>query len=266
VILDEILAHKRRELKRLRETPLVELKRQAEQAPDPPSFYDALAGPGVAVIAEIKRRSPSRGVLREALDPEALARAFSRGGARAISCLTDERYFGGSLELLRRVAQASRLPVLRKDFIIDERQVLEARAWGAAAVLLIVAALSAEELRELLRLAREWGVDALVEAHTADEARLARDLGARIVGINNRDLRTFSVSLETTERVLAEVDLGGCLVVSESGIHDAADVDKLGRLGIDAVLVGEALMRAEDPEAKLRELCLAGRGHGANEG
>jgi indole-3-glycerol phosphate synthase len=213
----------------------------------------ALVQPGMRVIAEFKRRSPSAGTLRERADAESVVRAYERGGASALSVLTEGPHFGGSLEDLRVAREASELPILRKDFILDPYQLDEARAAGADAVLLIVAALEDRELAALHERARELALEALVEVHDARELETALDIGAELVGINNRDLRDFSVDVERTSRLVREVP-DGVAVVSESGIATAEQLRALAAQGVDAVLVGEALMRAAEPEAALREL------------
>jgi indole-3-glycerol phosphate synthase len=208
----------------------------------------------INVIAEIKRASPSKGELRGEVNPAALARAYERGGAAAISVLTEEEFFRGSLEDLRKVCAAVSLPVLRKDFIIDEWQVYEAADAGADALLLIVAALDDATLARLLRLTEdELGMDALVEVHGADELRRAQSCGAKIVGVNNRSLRTFEVTLETSVE-LVRVAAPGALLVSESGLRTGGDLERLAALGFKGFLIGETLMRSDDPETLLREL------------
>ncbi|MCA1643361.1 MAG: indole-3-glycerol phosphate synthase TrpC, partial [Acidobacteria bacterium] len=206
------------------------------------------------VIAEIKRASPSKGELRREVDAASRARSYERGGAAAISVLTEEEFFRGSLGDLREVRAAVSLPVLRKDFIIDEWQVYEAAEAGADALLLIVAALDDATLARLLRLTEDGlGMDALVEVHDAGELRRAESCGAKIVGVNNRNLRTFEVSLETSVE-LARAAETSALLVSESGLRARADLERLGALGFRGFLVGETLMRSDDPETLLREL------------
>jgi indole-3-glycerol phosphate synthase len=205
------------------------------------------------VIAEFKRRSPSAGMLREGADLTRMASAYERGGADALSVLTEGPNFDGSLEDLRTARAACGLPVLRKDFILDPYQLYEARAAGADAVLLIVAALTLSELRALRGLARELGLDVLVEAHDAAELRVALDGGADLIGINNRDLRDFSVDVERTFALLGEIP-AGVTVVSESGVGDAVQLARLQAAGVAAVLVGESLMRAPEPAEALRAL------------
>jgi indole-3-glycerol phosphate synthase len=218
-------------------------------------FNEALVRPGLSLIAEFKRRSPSAGELRPGSGVAETVRAYERGGAAALSILTEERQFGGSLHDLRAAREASDLPILRKDFVVDPYQLFEAAANGADAVLLIVAALEDEELMDLYTQARRLDLDCLVEVH--DEAELERALvvDADVIGINNRHLGDFSVDVETTVRLLTDVPAGKT-VVSESGYHRREQLDELERIGVDAVLIGEALMRAEDPEIMVRELTL----------
>lgn len=259
MILDEIVSHKREELAaRAAQTSLADVRAAAEAAPAPVDFAAALAVPGVRLIAEIKRASPSRGVFTEELDPVAQARVYIDNGASGVSVLTDEAFFRGHLDDLRQVKMAHPdTPALRKDFLIDVHQIYAARAAGADAVLLIVAILDNSTLADLLTLTRNLGMHALVEVH--DEAELDRALGVRaqVIGINNRDLRDFTVDLGTTER-LRRLIPDDTIVVAESGISTAADVRRLADAGTDAVLVGEALVTAEDTAAKARELSEAG--------
>jgi len=255
-ILAEILEHKRAELAGAkRRTPPAELAERAAVAVGPMrSFRGALrAGEPPRIIAEIKRRSPSRGELRDGFDPAGIARAYADAGAAAISVLTDAHYFGGSLEVFRQVRAAVELPLLRKDFLIDEYQLDEARVAGADAVLLIVAALPAERLAALQVHAEALGLDALVEVHDASELEVALEVGARVIGINNRDLQSFEVDLATTEALAPRVGAGRT-VVAESGIFTAQDVRRLAAAGAHAHLVGEALMRQPDPGRALAEL------------
>jgi indole-3-glycerol phosphate synthase len=254
-ILEQIVAGKRREvaLRRAR-LPLTELQRRLDAAPPVRDFRAALErGPGLGIIAEVKKASPSAGVLRADFDPVALACAYEEGGANAISVLTDEPHFQGRLEYLTAVRSAVRPPVLRKDFILDPYQVVEARAAGADAVLLIAEVLEKAELRALVAAIEVLGMQALVELY--DRANLPRVLasGAALIGINNRDLRTFQTRLEHTLELAAAVPADRCLV-SESGIRTRADLERLQAAGVKAVLLGETLMRASDPAAALREL------------
>lgn len=217
-------------------------------------FRAALAGRRApAVIAEIKRASPSLGRIRAEFDPPAHARAYASAGAAALSVLTEPRWFEGALEHLAAVRSATPLPCLRKDFLVDPYQVIEARAWGADAVLVIAAAADESRNRELLAAAVEEGLDVLVEVHDATELTWACRVGATLVGVNNRDLRTFVTDLAVTER-LAPLVPPGVLVVAESGIHTPADLARMVSAGAHAVLVGEALMRAADPGVALRRL------------
>lgn len=260
-ILDEIFAHKRREVEHARQQiPLASLESAAVGLPDPPSFSDALRRDSdlpPRLIAEVKQRSPSRGVLRADFDPLDLACVYAGNGAAAISVLTDEKYFGGSLETLRAVAALGLgLPLLRKDFVFDYYQLLEARLAGASAVLLIAAMLEPVQLAELLAATRHLDLEALVEIHTQEEAEQALGAGATLVGVNNRNLRTFNVSLETTLQLRPSIPTG-VLLVAESGIRSPQDVERLARAGVDAILVGESLVAARDVAAKVRQL--AGR-------
>jgi indole-3-glycerol phosphate synthase len=257
-ILDRIVADKRDEVARRRAAePRAALERACAGLPPPRDFDGALrpVPGGVRLIAEVKRASPSRGVLAADLDPVALARAYAAGGADAVSVLTDEKYFQGSLDLLGAIRAAVAAPVLRKDFTIDEYQLWEARAAGADAVLLIVAILEAPLLRDLLAAAKGLGLAALVECHTAAEVDAALAAGSRLLGINNRDLATFETRIETSLALLPRVPPGP-IVVSESGFFTAADVRRVVDAGAHAVLVGEALVRASDVGATLRELRL----------
>jgi indole-3-glycerol phosphate synthase len=252
-ILDEIVAYKQEFVaESKRRIPLQALKDQI--VPGEPRFARALReADDIAVIAEVKKASPSKGLIRPDFDPVEIATAYEASGARAISVLTDERYFQGSACALTQVRQAVDLPLLRKDFTIDPYQVYEARAIGADAVLLIVGILTPDQLKEYLDLARGLGLDALVEVHTADELETALGAEAEILGINNRDLRTFQTHLSVTERLIGNIP-DDLLVVSESGIHTREDVLRLQDAGADAILVGESLMRERDIGRKLREL------------
>lgn len=254
MILDEIVAYKKNEVTaRIAHRPPQEVAARAAHAPAAPDFRAALTRPGLSVIAEIKGASPSSGSIRNGYDPVTIARAYEEGGAAALSVLTDARFFQGSWEALEAVCRASRLPVLCKEFVIDPYQIDEARAAGAAAVLLIPAILDGVQLHAFLDHARGRGLTALVEVHTPDEMAVALDAGADIVGINNRDLGTLAVDLETTARLVPMVP-SGVVVVSESGFESRAQVAGVEQLGLDAVLIGTALMASADPAAKLREL------------
>ena len=265
-VLGTIVAHKREELAgRQRRVPLGEVRRRAADAAPPRRFLSALRGapgaggsaaagrPGIRLIAEVKGASPSAGTIRAAFDPAAIARAYEGAGAAAISVLTDVRFFQGSDAHLTEVRGAVRIPVLRKDFIVDPYQVYEARALGADAVLLIVAGLPAAALADLQALAHELGMGALVEVHT--EAECARALEARppLVGINNRNLDTLETTLDVSRRLRPGIP-EDVTVVAESGIEERGQVVEMERLGMHAVLIGTALMRAPDPAARVREL------------
>lgn len=222
-----------------------ELLDAAQAQPAPRDFARALVGPRLSVIAEVKRRSPSRGVIDAAVDPVGLAQQYEAGGAAAISVLTEPTFFDGSLHDLECVRRDVALPVLRKDFILDEAQIWEARAAGADSVLLIVAALEGSQLAELLAAARAVGMEPLVEVHTAADVEVALGAGARIVGVNNRDLTTFEVDLATAEAL--RVELGDVVAVAESGIWTSDDAARMHAAGYDAVLVGESLVRSDSP-------------------
>lgn len=252
VTLDQILASTRLELPELGKRRRA-LEREAADRPAPPSFRAALRAERVAVVAEVKRRSPSAGVIREDLEPGDRAALYARGGAAAISVLTDGPHFGGSVGDLRAAALRVGVPVLRKDFILDELQILEARAAGAAAVLLIVRALPPERLRALLASTRGAGLEALVEVHTRAELDLALEVGAAVVGVNSRDLDTFRIDLASAWELLAAVP-GELVAVAESGMRGRADVERAGAAGADAALIGTALSAAPDPGALLHEL------------
>jgi indole-3-glycerol phosphate synthase len=232
---------------------LEELEDQAAARGPVRDFGTALARPGLGVIAEMKRRTPRMGVLAESYEPARLAASYAAGGAVALSVLTHEAGFGGSPDHLLEAAAAVDLPLLRKDFITDEYQVVEARANGADAVLLIAAVLPVAALESLLGAARRLGMEALVETHDAAEVESALAAGANVIGVNHRDLHTFEVDPELTARLRPLVPKDR-LVVAESGIHSGEDARRMRDAGADAVLVGEALMRAADPTAKLREL------------
>jgi indole-3-glycerol phosphate synthase len=255
-VLERIVAATREDVRRRRkEVPLASLESALASPRDDRPFSEALTRPGVSVIAEHKRRSPSAGTIREGATVADVVRAYERGGAAALSILTERKNFGGSLDDLREARAASGLPILRKDFIIDVYQVYESAAAGADAILLIVAALEAQALAELHEEARALDLDVLVEVHDEPELQWALEVvDADVIGINNRDLSDFSVHVERTFELLADVPAGKT-VVSESGFHSREQLDDLERVGVDGVLVGEALMRAPDPEAALRALC-----------
>ena len=253
-ILEEIFAHKRSEIADQRQTlPLAEVQALAKNSRQPENFIAALLGASSrpALIAEVKFASPSRGTFMDDVDPISLADKYWTNGAAAVSVLTDERFFGGHLDHLMQIAnQFPDLPLLRKEFILDPYQVYQSRAAGAAAVLLIVSALARERLQELQLLAQELGMAALVEVHSAEELEVALSISPALIGINNRDLGDFSVDLGTTRELMQHMPSEIC-VVSESGIRTPDDA---ASLGVDAILVGEALVSAPDVAAKTREL------------
>ncbi len=252
--LTRIAAHKRDELAhREAARPLADVRAAALAAPPPRDFRGALGGAPPRLIAEVKRVSPAKGPLNPSLSPAALARRYEAAGAHALSVLTDAAFFHGSDGDLAEARAAVSLPVLRKDFVIAPYQVYEARAIGADAVLLIAALLDAPLLAELQALAESLGLAALVEVHAEDEVAKALEVGASLIGINNRNLATFEVDLATTERVCRRLP-AGTTIVSESGIASAADVRRVVDAGATAILVGEALVTAPDPEARIGEL------------
>jgi len=263
-ILDTIVGAKQREIARLpQRTVSVRNLRAALQARgDRRDFIGALrksrTGP-IALIAEVKKASPSAGLIRRDFDPVRIAKEYEAAGANCLSVLTDEKFFQGSLGYLRQIRQAVKLPLLRKDFIIDERQVLEAIEWGADAILLIVAILDDGRLKRFHSLATKAGLAALVEVHNEVELDRALAAGAELIGVNNRDLKTFKVDLATTERLAAKLCSSPLtrhppILVAESGIHARADVARLAKCGVQAILVGESLMRARSIAGKAREL------------
>jgi indole-3-glycerol phosphate synthase len=255
-LLARLVTEAQQDMQRRRALTTQDDLERAIQAHTPKDFVGALRRPGLAVIAEMKQRTPSMGVLAEDYRPADLARAYTLGGAAAISVLTHMASFGGRPEHVQAARFATDLPILRKDFVTDPYEVGEARAAGADAVLLIVAALDKERLAELLRVTRSRGIAALVEVHDESEVETAVQAGAQVIGVNNRDLRTFNVDLGLTERLRRAVppDL---VLVAESGIHTAADARRMREAGADAILVGESLMRADDPAARIRELASA---------
>lgn len=266
-VLDQIMAWKREEIPaQMEEVPLAEVKAFARLAPDPIDFAAALtAQPGASLIAEVKRASPSRGLIAKDWDPELIGETYAQSGAAAISCLTDVRFFQGKLEYLTAIKERLReigkpVPVLRKDFIYHEYQVYEARMAGADALLLIVGVLSDTELRKLYELTYQVGIQALVEVHDEQELERALAIDAHIIGVNNRDLRTFTVDIETTGRLRALIPSGKVLV-GESGIRNEEDVQRMTVMGCDAILVGETFCKLPQKEraAKVREFVEAGK-------
>jgi indole-3-glycerol phosphate synthase len=254
--LEKIIERTREDVvRRAKLVGYAELEQRATERDEPRGFNEALLRPGVAVIAEHKRRSPSAGRIREDLEVEQIVKAYELGGAACLSVLTDEPHFGGTLDDLRRARAAVELPILRKDFIVDPYQVVEAAAWQADAILLIVAALEPRALAELHSQARELDLDVVVEVHGAEELEVALDvMEPDIIGINNRDLTDFTVDVARTHDLLTDVPAGKT-VVAESGFYSREQIDELERVGCDAVLIGEALMRSEDLAAATRVLC-----------
>ncbi|MGI8913146.1 MAG: indole-3-glycerol phosphate synthase TrpC [Chloroflexota bacterium] len=259
MILDTIVARRRQDLERMHRLPDRLMRSIIAGKPPVRDFAAALKREGeVRVIAEIKRASPTKGILRADLDHQWFGQTYEEAGAAAISVLTEKHFFQGSIHDLRQVHGMVDIPVLRKDFIIDGYQILEARANDADAVLLIAAILDQAQLNHLQAVAESVGLATLVEVHTPAEAERALATGATVIGINNRDLEDFTVDLETTERLMGYLPAGG-VAVSESGIRTPDDIRRLGEWGVNAVLVGEALVTAEDPRAALSQLVQAGR-------
>ncbi len=253
-ILHTILKKKREEIGAASASaPLVDIKRRCEEMPHARPFRAALMRERLAVIAEVKNASPSRGVFRESFDPVGIAKDYQSGGADALSVLTDREFFQGRNDFLTLIQQAVELPILRKDFIIDEYQIYESRMLGADAILLIVKALSRDQLADLYRQAGELGLDVLIEVHTEKELQHALDVSPRIIGINNRDLETFEVSLDRSLTVRQLVP-SGITTVSESGIRTRQDMQRLRTAGFDAVLIGEGLVTSVNPRQYLQEL------------
>ncbi len=263
-ILDEIMAYHREQLpKIMREVPLADLRAFANVTAPALDFYTALKKPGVSLIAECKKASPSKGLMVRNYDPVELAKTYAKAGASAISVLTDARHFQGSLEHLRDVKEAisslkSPIPVLRKDFIFDPYQVYEARVAGADAVLLITAVLSDTELHDLLQLTHKLGMNALIEVHTQAELERVLPLQPRIIGVNNRNLQTFEVDFANTARLRALIP-DGIVAVAESGLKTAHDVTQMREIGVDAILVGETLVTSSDIARMVRRFVNAGR-------
>ena len=257
-VLTEIIRKKRERVAAAKEVvPPEDLRRMAVEVrttATPHAFIDALRADGINIIAEFKRRSPSKGTIRADANLSEIVQSYEAGGAVAISVLTEEDYFAGSLDDLRNVKATVSLPVLRKDFVFEGYQVYESAAAGADAILLIVAALDDETLSDLRRLAEdELRMDALVEVHTSDELKRAAACGAKLIGVNNRDLRTFEVSLNTSLSLASQMP-GGSVAISESGLHSANDLHRLREAGYHGFLIGETLMRADNPEEALRKL------------
>ena len=254
VRLDDIVQATRDALeRRKRERPLADLERELASRGDGRPFMEALSHPGTSLVAEHKRRSPSAGLIRDGASVTDVVQAYERGGAAAISILTEEAHFGGSLEDLYEARRATELPILRKDFSVDLYQLYEAKVAGADAILLVVGSLRREDLERLHAEAQALDLDAIVEVHDEDELERALELDVDVIGINNRNLEDFTVDIQTTVDLLAAIPTGKT-VVSESGIRTRWEIEELERVGVDAVLIGETLMRAPDPEAAVREL------------
>ena len=258
-ILDKIVEQKRLEIARLpqRTVSACDLEDALAARRNNRDFLAALRRPRsnrMALIAEVKKASPSAGVICADFDPVLIAKQYETAGADCLSVLTDEKFFQGSLDYLKQIRAAVKLPLLRKDFIIDERQILEAVEWGADAILLIVAILTDAQLKQFHSLATEAGLAVLVEVHDEIELERALAVGAALIGVNNRDLKTFKVDLGTTERLAARLQGQGKLLVAESGIHTRTDVERLAACGAGAILVGESLMKNTDIPAKVAEL------------
>jgi indole-3-glycerol phosphate synthase len=256
MILNEIVSHNLQEIElKKRSFPITELRRMILQQPQPLDLASALRGDGIQLIAEVKKASPSRGIICPDFNPVEIARIYADNGASAISVLTETTYFHGSLKNLADIKNAlnKKLPLLRKDFIVDPYQIYESRAYGADSLLLIVAILKPPKLQELLKLSRELHMSCLVETHNKTEVEIALKSEANIIGINNRDLSNFSVNIANTERLRPLIPPDR-IVVSESGIKERNDIERLRQLGVNAVIVGESLMSAPDIAAKIREL------------
>ncbi len=252
--LDEIVQATRDSLERRKqERPLADLEHELASRGEGRPFMEALSHPGTSLVAEHKRRSPSAGVIRDGSSVTDVVQAYERGGAAAISVLTEETHFGGSLEDLYEARRATQLPILRKDFCVDLYQLYEAKVAGADAILLVVGSLRRDELERLHAEAQALDLDAIVEVHDEAELDSALELDVDVIGINNRNLEDFTVDIQTTVDLLAAIPTGK-IVVSESGIRTRAEIEELERVGVDAVLIGETLMRAPDPEAAVRDL------------
>jgi indole-3-glycerol phosphate synthase len=254
VRLDDIVQATRDALeRRKRERPLADLEHELASRGEGRPFMEALSHPGTSLVAEHKRRSPSAGVIRDGASVTEVVQAYERGGAAAISILTEEAHFGGSLEDLYEARRATGLPILRKDFSVDLYQLYEAKVAGADAILLVVGSLRREDLERLHAEAQALDLDAIVEVHDEEELERALELDVDVIGINNRNLEDFTVDIQTTVDLLAAIPTGKT-VLSESGIRTRGEIEELERVGVDAVLIGETLMRAPDPEAAVREL------------
>ena len=254
MILDDICAKRREQLAaELARCPREEMRRRAEAAPQKPGFIAALRKPGLSCICEVKKASPSKGLIRPDFHPVELAQEYEAAGADCISCLTEEHYFQGSSSYLKAITETVSIPVLRKDFIIDDYQIYEAKAIGASAVLLIAAVLEFDRMKAFFELAHAIGLDCLMEVHTPAEMETVQKLAPQLIGVNNRDLKTFEVHLSHTAE-LAGMRQAGQLFVSESGIKNNADMHTVQANGADAVLIGETLMRSDNIAATLHSL------------
>jgi len=254
-ILDKIVETKHRELKKYTFKYLKNLEMLASSRKKIKNFEDALKKDKVNIIAEIKKASPSKGIIRQNFDPVKIAKIYEENGAAAISVLADERYFQGSIEYVEAVSKAVNIPVMRKDFIIDEKQILEAYAKGADSYLLIVRILSPEKLKQLIEYGRSFGMEPLVEIFSKEEGKISIDAGAKIVGVNNRDLDTFKVDINISKELCPWLKSKGVeVVVAESGISSREEILELRKEGVDAFLIGESLMKAKDIGKKLEEL------------
>ncbi|MDO8716278.1 MAG: indole-3-glycerol phosphate synthase TrpC [Dehalococcoidales bacterium] len=257
MILDDIVAAKRIELAAVqRHTSLLQLQRRAQAQSPALDFATSLSGEDIRLIAEVKKASPSAGIIRADFNPTEIAQIYADNGAAAISVLTETKYFKGNLDYLKDIREAlgdRRVPLLRKDFIFDPYQVYESRAYGSDSLLLIVAILTPDKLKNLLALSREIGMEPMVEVHDEAEVKVALDSNARIIGINNRDLKTFKTDLTTTKRLRPLIPEDR-IVISESGIKNRNDIANVKQWGVDAVLIGESLMASHDIAAKMREL------------
>ncbi|GAB6138097.1 indole-3-glycerol phosphate synthase TrpC [Halanaerobaculum tunisiense] len=254
MILEEIVEYKQREVKQQKkEEPLSKLQAEIDQLATTRDFGSALKESGMSLIAEVKKASPSKGVIREEFQPVKIAQQYEKAGASALSVLTDQEFFQGQLDYLQQIKEEVKLPILRKDFIIDPYQIYQARAYGADAILLIAAILTKQQLEDYLELADELNLDVLLEVHNRQELQQALEVDAALIGINNRDLKVFEVDLATTlalQRLVPDEKI----IVSESGIKDRSDIELLTKHNIDAALVGETLMSSADIAAKVREL------------
>ena len=248
MILDDIIEHKKIELQSsIQSLPLKEIEQQLSQLPDSKDFYKlATQSSGIKIIAEVKKASPSKGIIAREFDPVRIAKSYEDNGAFAISVLTDSKFFEGKLEYLSEIREAVQLPLLRKDFTIDPYHIFEARLYGADLVLLIVAVLDLTRIREYLDVTHSLGMNAVVEVHDSEELDTALEAGSKIIGINNRDLKTFEVDIKTTEDLYAQIP-PDVVVISESGISNTADIKRLSDLGISTFLIGEHFMSSPDP-------------------